>query len=280
MKKALWLGFLVAAIFLVQFSTASSTIAGSAGASSELLPNLRVIPVDEVRLLNVGGKTYLRFSVTTWNDGLGPLEVVAGDKDGGKQKVYQRVYNDIGGYQDSYAGSFDWHEAHGHVHVNDYAEYTLQLKDAPGASKLIGSKTTFCILDTDKIDNKLPGAPKKRIYRTCDAEIQGMSVGWGDTYGYYLPGQEIDITGLAYGQYTLTIVVDPKKQLLELDELDNSSTVDLDISITNGTVEILGEDKPRKGKCPRCSDTVFESPARFPGTLQNYTDTKVKTTFS
>ena len=107
-----------------------------------------------------------------------------------------------------------------------------------------------------------------------------MSVGWGDTYRYYLPGQSINITDLDDGLYNLTIVVDPKKQLLELDELDNSSTVDLDISITNGTVEILGEDKPRKGKCPRCQDTIFESRARYPGTLQNYTDPKVKTTFS
>ena len=56
MKKALWLGLLVAAIFLIQIGTASSTSAGSGGAASELLPNLIPLPVDEVRLQTVGGK--------------------------------------------------------------------------------------------------------------------------------------------------------------------------------------------------------------------------------
>lgn len=207
MKKALWLGLLVAATFLVQFSTASSTRAGS-----ELLPNLKALPADDVRLQTVGSSTILRFSVTSWNSGLGPLELVAGEKVLNKQKFYQRVYQDNGSFQDYLAGSFVY-DAHNHVHVEDYALYTLQLKDSPGASKKIGSKTTFCILDTDKIDHKLPGAPKKRIYNTCGDEVQGMSVGWGDTYRYYLTGQEIDITGLEDGTYILTVEVDPKNAL-------------------------------------------------------------------
>ncbi|NIN68375.1 MAG: hypothetical protein GTO63_27445 [Anaerolineae bacterium] len=35
-----------------------------------------------------------------------------------------------------------------------------------------------------------------------------MSVGWGDTYGYRLEGQSLDITGLADGTYVLRIVID------------------------------------------------------------------------
>ena len=44
-------------------------------------------------------------------------------------------------------------------------------------------------MDTTKIDARLPGAPRKSVYSTCYANVQGMSVGWGDTYGSYLAGQ-------------------------------------------------------------------------------------------
>ena len=110
MKKALWLGLLVAAIFLIQIGTASSTSAGSGGAASELLPNLIPLPVDEVRFQTVGEKTFLRFSVTSWNNGLGPLELVARDTASNNPKVYHRVYRDDGGYDDHLAGSFVFYD--------------------------------------------------------------------------------------------------------------------------------------------------------------------------
>ena len=43
-------------------------------------------------------------------------------------------------------------------------------------------------------------------------------MGWGDAYGYTLPGQSIDVTGLETGIYLLTIVSDPSDHLLETDE--------------------------------------------------------------
>ena len=57
---------------------------------------------------------------------------------------------------------------------------------------------------------RLPNAPKKPNYTTCDDDMQGMDVGWGNEYGYWLAGQEIDLTGLPDGDYSLTIEVDPK----------------------------------------------------------------------
>ncbi len=238
---AQWLPLGVAALALLLW-VALARPAVSADLASELQPNLEALPADEFRLeTNSAGRTYLRFSTTTWNSGAGPLELIAGDKDAGQQKIYQRIHLDDGSYYDLLAGTFVWHEQHGHFHSEDYALYTLQEADAPGASVRTSSKTTFCVIDTDRINHKLPGAPKRSVYRTCGSEIQGMSVGWGDTYGYYLAGQAIDVTDLPDGDYQLTIEVDPKKRLLETNDADNTSTVPLRISVSDGTVEELSD---------------------------------------
>ena len=75
----------------------------------------------------------------------------------------------------------------------------------------------------------LPGAPANAVYSTCGNQIQGMSIGWGDTYGAHLPGQEIDFTSNADGIYQLVIPVDPKTLLIEGTKDDNRSCVLLDI---------------------------------------------------
>jgi hypothetical protein len=110
-------------------------------------------------------------------------------------------------------------------HFNNYALYTLQPIDAPGGSQRTGSKTTFCIMDTDAIDTSLPGAPNQSVYSGCGSVVHGMSVGWGDTYGYWLSGQELDFTGNPDGIYQLKIEVDFKSQVVETNETDNVSCV-------------------------------------------------------
>src|SRR3989344_3948922 len=210
-------------------------------AASESIPNLKALPASDIRLVQNGGSTELRFSTTGWNNGAGQLEVRAGeiDKVNGKQLVYQRIYMDDGSFsRDELVGSFVWHESHNHFHFEDYAIYTLQPVLAPGGSEQFGHKTTFCIMDTTRMNTKLPGAPKRAVYDTCGSEVQGMSVGWGDTYGYQLAGQEIDITGQPDGDYKLIIELDPKNKLVETNEGDNVSPVD--IRITSGTVSVIG----------------------------------------
>ncbi|OGC84340.1 hypothetical protein A3F55_01575 [Candidatus Adlerbacteria bacterium RIFCSPHIGHO2_12_FULL_53_18] len=210
-------------------------------AATEVIPNLKALPASDIRLAQSGSSTLLRFSTTGWNDGVGPLEVFAGeiDRENGKQNVYQRIYNTDGTVsREPLVGSFIWHEAHNHFHFEDYATYTLQLAGAPGASDRFGQKTTFCIMDTTRMNTKLSGAPKRPVYDTCGSVVQGMSVGWGDTYGYQLAGQEIDVTGLADGDYKLIIELDPKDKLDETNEGDNVSIID--IRISNGTVSVIG----------------------------------------
>lgn len=197
-------------------------------------PNLIPLPASNISLVTDGaGQTLLRLATTGWNAGTGPLELVAGEvvtgSDPPKQKVYQRVYVNGGAPVLSYAGSFTYHAGHNHIHFDDYATYSLQPVNAPGGSERLGTKTTFCVMDTNKINGALPGAPSGAVYSTCGNQIQGISVGWGDTYGAHLAGQEIDFTDNADGVYRLRIELDPKKLIVESNENDNVSCVLLNI---------------------------------------------------
>jgi len=209
----------------------------NASAQTALKPNLQARPAWNISLS--GGRLY--FNATNWNNGDGPLELVAGETDSTaqRQNVYQRIYLSDGTYFDQLAGSFVWHPLHNHFHFEDFALYTLQPYDASGASDRTSQKTTFCVMDTTPVDLSLTGAPRNAVYSTCGNIKQGMSVGWGDTYTSNLSGQSIDVTGLPNGSYRLVIEVDPKKRLEEVYETDNTSCVLLQLNISSSSLSVL-----------------------------------------
>lgn len=216
-------------------------LAPPGSAQQELRPNLQPFPAFDLQLvtnLATGGKQIL-FSTRSWNKGAGPLELVAGETGSQGQNVHQRVYLSDGTHQDYFAGTFVWHPSHNHFHFGDYALYHLEPINAPGGTPKSGSKTTFCVMDTNKVDATLPGAPAQAVYATCGTTIQGMSVGWADTYGYTLTGQSIDFTGNPSGDYCLTIQIDPKGRLLETDETDNFASSLLRIDAERSTITVL-----------------------------------------
>lgn len=214
---------------------------GVAQTASTLPPNLKALAASNFALISDGaGGLQLRFGTTSWNAGTGPLQLEAGavDTGSGKQLVNQRLFLTDGTSALHAAGYFEYHPDHGHFHFDDYALYTLQPVNAPGGSERTGKKTTFCVMDTTKVNASLPGAPLAAFYSTCGRSIQGMSVGWGDTYGNHLAGQEIDFTNNGDGIYQLKIQVDPRNLLVESTKADNTSCVLLDIKKPN-TVTVL-----------------------------------------
>jgi hypothetical protein len=214
----------------------------SAPQAIELKPNLQAFAAFDLALVpNFQGGTKLIFSATTWNSGDGPLELIAGETSSAGQNVYQRVYFNDGSFDNHLAGIFVWHPTHNHFHFADYALYTLQPVNALGGSRRESSKTTFCIIDTTKVDTRLPGAPRRPVYVSCGPNVQGMSVGWGDTYDSTLAGQNIDFTGNPSGDYKLIIEVDPRKRLLETNEGDNIACALIRVNVSNATVQVLDD---------------------------------------
>ena len=245
------LGGLVAALF----SMSSSAFA----ACDELLPNLRPLPASDIQLvLDAQGQPLaLRFGATNWNSGKGRLELVAKSANAStlKQQVDQRIYNTCGGFQDVKAGDFTWHPTHNHFHFEGFANYFLAPLGNPNQGRN-GSKTSFCIMDTSSINSQIWGA-SGQTYSTCGNLTQGMSIGWGDTYGSHLDGQSIDATELLPGDYALEINVDPFNRIDETDEEDNWSCVLLRFTGTPyaTSFNIL---KRRSGRCsdPESSPSI------------------------
>lgn len=238
-------------IYLTAVLVISMGLTSNASAQQPLRPNLTAVPAFDISAgLNSAGKPELRFSFRSWNSGLGPLELYAGEIAQGRQNVYQRIYNDDDSFSDTLAGNFEWHQGHNHFHFDDYALYVLSA--ITGKSQRTSQKTSFCLMDTTPMDLTLPGAPSAAVYISCGNFFQGMSVGYGDTYGSHLSGQEIPLRKLKDGDYRLITRVDPQDRMLETDESDNESCVLLRIvtSTPTPTVEILNDSGCDNGSEP------------------------------
>jgi hypothetical protein len=228
---------------VVRGLAAMATLAlASPTTAQELLPNLRALPPSNLSIVTNAstGNPELRLAATSWNSGAGPLELIPGAAGQAGQDVYQRIYLKGGGSTQRLAGTFIWHPDHNHFHFQEYALYTLRPVNAPGASQRQSYKTSFCVMDTTEVDSRMRGAPNERVYATCNAVVQGMSVGWGDTYGANLAGQAIELTGNPDGLYELTVAFDPANHLEEISDADNTACVLLQISVTNRTVQNMG----------------------------------------
>jgi len=218
--------------------------------AQDVLPDLEPFPGSDLQLTD-GGNT-LRFSTSSWNRGAGPMELNGGEiitegtpDDPGTQRVYQRIFQRDGTSRLVAAGVFEYHGGnHNHFHFEDFASYVLTPVNAPGATARASEKISFCLLDNLKVNTRLPNAPRKPRYETCNPYVQGISVGWGDIYNYTLDGQSIDFTGNPTGDYLLTIEVNPKdsqgvRHLVESNTTNNIACVLIHIDVIALSVQVL-----------------------------------------
>src|SRR2546423_3294692 len=134
------------------------------------------------------GHLLLRLTTAIANIGAGPLELRGGSHSSAGQNVFQRIYNDTGTYSDRLAGTFTYHPAHHHTHFDDFSSYRLRtVLPNGGVGKIIGTgtKTSFCLTDSDQWPTTLPSSDGN--YFACDDVMQGISVGWADVYSSTLP---------------------------------------------------------------------------------------------
>jgi Lysyl oxidase len=230
-------------------------VSSGAGASgADLLPddamtNLRNFHIDTTTM---PGHTLLRFTAESVNIGAGPLELRGSRPDTSTptMSVVQRIYDDSGGFRDVSVPSFMFWagDGHNHWHVNDFISTELDRTDN-GVKVGTGAKQGFCLTDQPSFDLSLPGAPSSPVYKTGAAGCakggqtslavrMGISVGWGDRYGYKVAFQWVDITGLTPGRYQLFGTVDAQNYYLESDETNNTTWVILQLNGDN-TVKVI-----------------------------------------
>ena len=223
--------------------------AEDAQALGGLLPDI----IDEVpkhlAVQNKQQRELLRFSTTHWNFGDGALQVRGGGQESpcvvnGISTVctfaMQEIFDANGQIVAVHpAGVALFHPEHNHWHQSEVAEFAVRdTLDGPS----VGSrqfKTTFCLIDLDSSD--LIQVHKTKVYWDCNADLQGISVGYGDPYHHALEGQSIDITELAAGVYYLTFDADPSQHWLETDDTNNRSWAKfrLDRKGANASVTVL-----------------------------------------
>ena len=114
--------------------------------------------------------------------------------------------------------------------------------DAAGVSQATGTKVTFCLVDVKHYGDT--GTFKKdfpRTYFECNGDLQGIAPGWGDQYHHSTPGQELEVTGLEPGIYTLEHEADPDNHWHESDDSNNHTWVRfrLDRKGANASVTVL-----------------------------------------
>lgn len=179
------------------------------------------------------GRRRLQFSSAFANVGRGPFELRAEVRADGTTTAYQRVYNDDGTYTETLVGTFvfEGHGDHNHFHFAQFAAYRLRTVASGGglgAQVAASRKVGFAMWDVSEYDLRMPGAPQRAVYeRPAGQEDlkQGISVGWADIYGRDLWDQDIDVTGLADGEYWLENEMDPERRLRDADPGNNVARI-------------------------------------------------------
>lgn len=228
----------------------SSATAGAHPADLEHMPDLQTLKPSEMRitqscsLLFFNCKRQLRFSNIVGNYGHGVLEMrPQNNSSTGRTTAYQRIYshNAAGVWylaREVPVGDFTFHPEHGHWHFEGFANYSLVTANASdtaitGIQRRSSQKTTFCIIDTNWLGASLEHAGARTYTRCGQNDMTGLSVGWGDRYGYELAGQEMDLNGVSDGYYWLVSTADFQRRLAETNEANNCAAAKIEIRGTS-----------------------------------------------
>ena len=244
----------------------------TSGATDDLLPDLVVQRPYELYVVK-HRKLRIRVSNTVANRGVGPLEISGDGTDcasspGAGRRTMQTVFQDdpvkpSTGYfwrahdtdfESLVAGCSRYHPAHNHWHFDNFARYTL-LRERTG--KVVGGsrKVSFCVIDTGRPYPEFEGSPNTAYYPRNDTpgsfgcsetSVNGLSIGWEDTYGASLPGQGIRVRKPKRARYCLVLETDPARpgnadgQLVESNEGNNIRTVKFALRPRAETLRRLG----------------------------------------
>lgn len=159
------------------------------------------------------------------------------------QLVNQRIYHKTGNamtYWDRAAGTMSYHPSHGHIHVDNWLDYTLRVPTPnPDARTwpIVGSgiKQSFCLINLFDCDthpgycvDSLGNTLLRADFQNADfgnvsgcTNDQGIYVGNADEYNSWLNGQGIIIPDACNETYYVVTITDPLNNFLETNEDNN-----------------------------------------------------------
>lgn len=194
------------------------------------VPDLIALPSFSFETYRRGGRDYLAFAATEWNEGPSPL-VVEGFRRQNEDimDAYQYFYVDDEPVARANVGTLEFHrgQGHRHWHFEEFTEYTLL--DAERNEAVVSGKQSWCLAPTDAIDLTVPGADwgaETGFGSACGYEgslwvREHLEAGWGDTYYQFADDQAFDITGVPNGRYFVQTEVNPTGLLYE-ESTDNN----------------------------------------------------------
>lgn len=241
-------GLVVAVVVAITWSVGAFSLADAPGPlvarQDPLLPDLAMGPIEDIAVgTTESGQQRLRFAAEIVNVGQGPFLLRAQRPWIGGQDwtVEQWVQERGGGYSSAVtrAGLVYGGDGHNHWHVKQVEVHQLETPDGTVVGRQV--KQGFCFFDTDAYGTGLAGVPDHPTWsgRGCGTPVDtrvrmGLSVGWGDTYPWYVIDERIDVTGLADGVYRLREIADPDNDFEELSESNNETWVDIQLATQPG----------------------------------------------
>ena len=208
-----------------------------------VLPDLVPSPQRNVATQKTRRGWRMRFNTIIVNAGKGDFLLRGTREPGSTLSIEQDVpYSSSGAQRVPLRSAAVWGgDGHEHWHIVRVASVWLvplgeDGKPVHDSKRLVDTKVGFCFYDHT---HELGRGPEEAVYsaHTCghedDTEFgMGLSPGWNDTYLQSLPGQSIDITDLADGQYRLFTEIDEQADFREATRSNNLTWIDLDVQTT------------------------------------------------
>lgn len=172
-----------------------------------------------------------------------------------KQRIYQKVPGkDTLSYYDRFAGQMTFHPQHGHLHVDDWASYTLRTATSNPDARTwpiiaTGTKQSFCLINlgncannpgecVDNNGNTLLTVPNSNLGWHSGCQLnQGIYPGNYDVYSMGL-NEPMPLLNICNGTYYIVSITDPDNDFLESDETNNWVAVPITLTQQNVTPSI------------------------------------------
>lgn len=236
----------------------------------DLLPDM-TSSFKEINLNHTETPGFLYISNATPNIGWGPLDIYGIDScfcgdtrvpcnimcpDGSyvkhyvKQRVYQkRPGTDTLSYYDRLAGKMTFHPTHNHLHIDDWANYSLRVATSNPDARTwpivsTGIKQSYCLINlgdcannpgecVDNNGNPVVSVPNHGVgwHSGCGLN-QGIYPGMYDVYSVNL-NDPIPLQNVCNGNYYIVSITDAGNAFLETDETNNWVAVPITLTQQN-----------------------------------------------